>query len=101
MYIHDSYNFTELPHVSHCTPHIETLFVTMTNVSTPITIGVVYRPPSGDIKIFNEQFEKIIDQLPNKNVYINGDFNVNLHNLDKNGSEFEELIITNGYAPLI
>ena len=95
------YTFTETPQVSCCTPDIETLFITITNSKTPITIGVVYRPPSGDINIFNQVFGEILDKLPNKNVYINGDFNINLHKLDNNGHAFEDTFIPRGYAPLI
>lgn len=101
MYIHNSYNFTEIPQTSCCTPHIESLFVTLTNTKTPITIGVIYRPPSGDIKIFTEEFERIIEQLPSKNVYINGDFNINLHKIDNSCVQFENTFISHGYAPLI
>ena len=101
MYIHDTYNFTDLPQVSCCTPNIEALFITITNTITPITIGVVYRPPSGDLEIFYEDFERLVNQLPNKNVYIHGDFNINLHKSDKSTTEFEKVFISNGYGPLI
>ena len=101
MYIHNTYNFTEIPQVSRCTPNIEALFITITNTATPITIGVVYRPPSGDVDIFNAEFEQLVNQLPNKNVYIHGDFNINLHKTDKNTTAFEKVFISNGYAPLI
>ena len=95
------YTFTEIPQVSCCTPDIETLFITITNSKTPITIGVVYRPPSGDLNIFNQVFGEILDKLPNKNVYINGDFNINLHKLDNYAHAFEDTFIPRGYAPLI
>ena len=101
IYIHNTYNFTEIPQASLCTPNIEALFITITNTSTPKTIGVVYRPPSGDVDIFNAEFEQLLNQLPNKNVYIHGDFNINLHKTDNNTTAFEKVFISNGYAPLI
>ena len=101
MYIHNSYNFTEMPQVSRCTPNIEALFITITNTIAPITVGVVYRPPSGDVDIFSDEFEWLVNQLPNKNVYIHGDFNINLHKTEKNTIIFEKVFISNGYAPLI
>ena len=101
MYIHNSYNFTEIPQVSRCTPNIEALFINITNAISPITIGVIYRPPSGNVDIFNAEFEQLMNKLPNKNVYIHGDFNINLHKTDKNTTEFEKVFISNGYAPLI
>ena len=96
-----TYDFTENPQVSCCTPDIEALFVTITNLNTPITMGVVYRPPNGDINKFKEVFEETLDKLPSKNVYISGDFNINLHKSDNNCTLFEETFIPRGYAPLI
>ena len=101
MYIHETYCFVEIPKVPYCTPNIETLCVTITNIKAPLTIGVVYRAPSGNVKTFNEEFERIISQLPNKNVYITGDFNINLHKADNNSALFEETFISHGYRPLI
>ena len=87
--------------LSCCTYNLEALFVTITNTKVPVTVGVVYRPPNGNINSFNDEFEQLLSQLPNKNVYIQGDFNINLHNLDNNCVEFEKNFISNGYAPTI
>ena len=76
MYIHKNYNFTEIPQISCCTYNLEALFVTITNTKVPLTVGVVYRPPNGNINSFNDEFEQLLSQLPNKNVYIQGDFNI-------------------------
>ena len=101
MYIHKKYNFSKMTHVSTCTANLETLFVKITNTEAPVTVGVVYRPPNGDMKLFNDEFEHLLNVLPNKNVYISGDFNVNLHNIDNKTSNFEECFISSGYSPLI
>ena len=54
-------------------------------------------------KKINEKFQTILTGLPTtKNVYIMGDFNINLHNLkSQSDQEFEELLISSGYSPLI
>ena len=45
---------------------------------------------------------KIISQLPNKNVHLMGDYNINLFNLKlRPEQKFEELIISLGFCPLI
>ena len=36
------------------------------NTEVPITIEVVYRPPSGNINSFNDEFEYLLSQPPNK-----------------------------------
>ena len=51
----------------------------------PVTIGVVYRPPSGNMNIFLDYLGKIAESLPSKNSYIMGDFNINLHNESDSG----------------
>ena len=102
MYIHNKYSFTQLAEHSICTPNIETLFITITNTSSPIAIGVVYRPPNGSKNKFISGFEQIITKLPEENVYIMGDFNINIHNINNNEhAQFEETFITAGFAPLI
>ena len=39
-------------------PHIDTLFISITNTPKPINIGVVYRPPSGDTTLFLNSYQK-------------------------------------------
>ena len=41
-------------------------------------IGVVYRPPSGDVAAFTEHMSSIMDKMGNKSAFIMGDFNVDL-----------------------
>ena len=61
-----------------------------------------YRPPRGNIRAFNDEVQIILNNLPEKNVHIMGDFNINLHALNERSEhEFEELIITSGYSPII
>ena len=62
----------------------------------------IYRPPSGDLRLFNKEFEVIVTKLSDKSCYILGDYNVNLLNLNtKSQQDFEEIVISNGYCPCI
>ena len=102
LYIHNSYNFTHISEHSISTPNIENLFITITNTESPTTIGVVYRPPNGQKTKFINELEGMIKQLPDKNVYIMGDCNINIHNLKSNDDvKFEDDFISSGFAPLI
>ena len=66
------------------------------------SIILLYRPPSGDLRLFNIELEAIISKLSDKNCYILGDYNVNLLNLNtKSQQDFEEIVISNGYCPCI
>ena len=53
LYVKNGFSFNILNELSSCDKNIETLFIKITNTSAPIVIGVVYRPPSGDIDEFN------------------------------------------------
>ena len=101
LYVHNNYNFVEYESVSKCTPNLETLFITITNTLKPITVGVVYRPPNGSKKAFIAEYEEILTQLPGENVFITGDFNLDLHNIDNDVSHFELTFLSAGYTPTI
>ena len=62
-------------------PHdIETIFIEIFLPKTkPMTVGIVYRPPSqtSSLETMNEHFNKL-DTI-NKETYIFGDFNINLY----------------------
>ena len=102
LYINNKYSFSECKTLSKCTEHMESLFIELTNTDQPITIGVIYRPPSGHMTTFNSELNDILCNIKCKNVLILGDFNINMHNLqDPYSQEFEENIITQGYYPTI
>ena len=102
LYINNMYNSSKCTQISKCTPHIESLFVELTNTEKPITVGVIYRPPSGSVDTFNSELKNIINYLNTKNAYIMGDYNINLHNMQDTASqEYEELILSQGLFPLI
>ena len=46
--------------------------------STDIYVGVVYRHPNSNMKIFNLEFLNLIDYFKNKNIFLHGDFNIDL-----------------------
>ena len=102
LYLNKKFNFVRVNELDICDKNIEAMFIKITNTTEPITTGIVYRPPNGDIDTFNKEIDKILLKLPHKNTYILGDFNVNLHDLSNKGYlKFEEQVISSGYMPLI
>ena len=102
IYIHDSISFKQQDAVSICTKDVETLFITIRSNTQPVHIGVVYRPPSGNIDEFNENLKEILSSFKTNNtVVLMGDFNINLFHDNKLRSAFEEIILCNGFAPTI
>ena len=102
IYIKNDLTFVEIPGLSHSSPDIETLFVEISNGNSPITLGVVYRPPNGSMENFMSAFESLTMKLPKVNSFITGDFNINLHRpSDSNVRSFEQLFTTAGFAPTV
>ena len=101
LYVCDTLSATVNGNVSHITEHLETLFVTVSSTTSPVTVGVLYRPPSGNVNVALSELSDILDSLP-KCSYLAGDFNIDLH--DKNSTivqRYEEILLSKGFFPLI
>ena len=98
VYVHNDNIFNKNNELTRCTKNLETLFITITNTATPITVGVVYRPPSGSIKDFLAEWESILVSLPKTNVHLMGDFNIDLL---KSSQEFETTFVSHNLIPTI
>ena len=102
LYIKNCYNFTINKSLSLCSQDIESLFINIMGLDKPTVVGVVYRPPSGNVDQFNNQILNVMTQLNDCDSYILGDFNINLHNIQSlSHQKFEENFITSDFTPLI
>ena len=93
-------NFSEMNEFTICNENIESIFVEITCSNKPITVGVLCRLPSGDLRLFNKELKAILSKLSDNNCYILGDYNVNLFiNLNtKSQQDSKEIVISNGYC---
>ena len=66
----------------------------------PMVVGLIYRPPAGDINNFFIQFENILASITHKTILL-GDYNINILEKHKNSSQFENITYGNGFAPTI
>ena len=98
LYIHNEYVFNKNNELTYCTKNLESLFITITNTKEPITVGLVYRPPSGLMAEFFAEWESLLKNLPKKNVHIMGDTNIDLL---KGNQEFETLFYSHNYIPTV
>ena len=106
LYIHKIFNATVIESLSHCNPDIESIFVeiSQSNSQETLTVGVIYRPPSGSPSKFLEHFETICSALPDSGVRILGDYNIDFLKMKNNSnipSQFEDLFLSNGVSPVI
>ena len=103
LYVHESLNARINHSVSCVSENLECLFldITLTH-NVVITVGVLYRPPSGSNNIFLEEFESILCKLPNHPTYIMGDFNLDLFSNNLNiVNNYEDIFLASGFYPLI
>ena len=103
IYFNDNFIVNPIKELNISTADIETLFIKVYNSEEPLNFGVVYRSPSGNIRNFYRQFEKILDELSSSNcdTIICGDFNINLLSKDCNKSKFENIFFGNCFIPTI
>ncbi|KAL5266124.1 hypothetical protein ACHWQZ_G006691 [Mnemiopsis leidyi] len=101
MYICDTLSATVNGNFSIVTDSLETLFVSISSSDAPLTVGVVYRPPSGDIDSALTELSDLLENLP-RGSYLVGDFNIDLHeNNSKVVQKYEDILFSNGFFPLI
>ena len=79
IYVKDSLLFSVEDKFSQCSKNLESLFITVSNTAQPVTIGVIYRPPSGSLTEFYTELNAILEKVPKSNVHLAGDFNIDLH----------------------
>ena len=103
LYIRDSMNFSKLSEYSHSSKDIESLFITLRKEDYTSTVGIVYRPPSGDISTFIKYMSEALKSLSNEknDTIIMGDFNINMFIDNRISSSFEDIMICNGFTPTI
>ena len=102
LYISNEYVIEKMVSESILTKDVETLFVKISLSTGDIHVGVIYRPPGGDISKFNESLNEIMKSFNNiNNVYIMGNFNINLFHSNTSVKTFEETFVCNGFSPTI
>ena len=57
VYVRHDLNFDEINEFTICNENIESIFVEITCSIKPITVGVLYRPPSGDFRLLLKTFK--------------------------------------------
>lgn len=106
MFIHNSLNVSPRSDLTLSTDLCESLFMEINITGRKnIIVAVIYRDPKTSIIDFNIMFNDCLEKLKdeNKDVYIMGDFNVNLMNYSSidHINEFVNTVYNNSFRPLI
>ena len=89
--------------------HCESLFIeidkSVFGSERDLLIAVIYRPPNTDMKLFIDVSKDVLEkiQLENKLLYLVGDYNINLLNVDSHSltADFNDTMYSSGLVPLI
>ena len=109
VFVKDSISFKYRGEFSRNEPFIESLFIELpksdTGFDKDTLIGMIYRPPNQDVKEFTNCLMNILQSSKHekKLLYLMGDFNINLLEIEKHvaSSEFLESLYSFSLFPLI
>ena len=93
----------------HQNNSIESVFIeidkTQLGKDKNVIIGVVYRPPNGDISLFNTYMSELLSKIKSERKYVSclGDYNISSLNYDTHGptQEFADLMYSYSLFPCI
>ena len=105
LYVLNNYEVELITQMSLCVDDIlESITVEIQIPNTKnIMVSCMYRPPGGNIEIFNEHLQILLDSVKHKNYILCGDMNINLLNTENHTGTrmFLDLMYTYGLYPLI
>ena len=102
LYIRDTFNALKEELTSQTSPNLESITITINHLGKKITVASMYRPPSGSVDGFLEEFEALVNKMPSKNTFILGDFNLDLlDQKNKHVSKYEQIFLSHRLSPLI
>lgn len=107
LYICDQLKYRHIPDLTFVTETLECIFVEiLVENRKNLIIGCIYRPPNSDINMFNEKLQNILEHncfQKNKKIFIMGDFNINLLQLETHSptDSFLNIMISHGLLPSI
>ena len=100
LYISQNYITEKMESQSIVTKYIESLFAKICFSTGDVYVGVIYRPPGGNINIFNESLAEIMKTFnKTEKVHIIGGFNINLFRSNTSVKTFEETFMCNSFSP--
>ena len=100
------YEFTERNDLSTNIENIiEAQFIEINSQPNNIIIGVIYRPPNGKYKQFEEKLSDILQLInqENKTCFLMGDFNIDLlkFNMNEYTNNFINQMFSSSFYPII
>ena len=106
IYVNNKYDYVIRSDLSNNTPEYESLYVELTSKNKKsVVLGCIYRAPNTDLDKFFEKLNNTLEIITksDKELYLMGDFNINLLNTNSHdkSNEFVDLMFSHNLYPLI
>ena len=105
MYISNALQFSVLNNLQLTVNECENIWIKLHDSN--LIISTIYRHPKNDAQVFIDALNTNLEKVRSNKVFIVGDFNLNIKSLpdlrfpDRHASEYLDMLISNGYYPLI
>ena len=104
LYSKSNIQVNKIPELSFCKKgFMESVVLELTYRKVKHIVACVYRPPSTNVHLFNEQFVPFISELSQLkgDVYVCGDFNIDILRYDTHSESknFVDLMFSMGFMP--
>lgn len=103
VFVNDRFRVERVDNCSVSLPHIESLCLNVSLLTSTVTIGSFYRPPSADCNMFTDKLHEIhalLSSNTKQELVFCGDFNMDLLNYENNAGTLNFLTCLNS-LPLI
>ena len=101
-FIRDTLSFIERKDLVIMEPYLKCSFIALNFNKAKYLIGGFYRPPSSDINVFTEHFNRLIEPInPSYKLILLGDYNVDLLNNNSSKNTFNLCMQLNYLFPTI
>ena len=104
IFLHNSLTYKVREDLSINNSHCESITIEIINTGKMNDIlSVMYRPPAGSMEIFRQDLENHFQKINKKNLFLTGDFNINIQEYLSNTKTkvFVELLLNNCLIPMI
>ena len=105
MYISNALQFSVLNNLQLTVNECENIWIKLHDSN--LIISTIYRHPKNDALVFIDALNTNLEKVRSNKVFLVGDFNLNIKSLpdlrfpDRHASEYLDMLISNGYYPLI
>ena len=102
LFVKHGLNFTTKDHLSIMESYMESLFIEINCKNTNFIIGLIYRVPNTNCKLFINKLNEMLESIGNKSeIILMGDFNIDLLKDNSHARDFFNMMLSHYLTPTI